>query len=164
MGLFSNGLAAVLSGAIAVDGGMGITLTSVGKILEDSFTLVTEDGNTVTFNSEESEDPEFERKTGKTLGFQFTIMDPTVDTLVEFMGGTKGDDDEYIAPIQTPVIEKSIQIKPEMGLGFDIVRASIDASFTDNVGKNNLMGIIVNGKILKPKKAATPKFKMPVYS
>lgn len=163
MGLFSNGLAEVLAGPIAVDGGMGTVLTNVGKILEDSFSLVTEDGNTVTFNSEESDDPEFERKTGKTLGFQFTIMDPTVDTLVRFMGGTKGADDQYEAPDKTPVIELSVQIKPEMGLGFDVVRLSVDSSFTDQVGKNNLMGIVVNGKILKPKKAGVKKFTMPVY-
>ena len=164
MGLFSNGLAEVLAGAIAADGGMGTTLTPVGKILEDSFGLVTEEGNTVTFKSEESDDPEFERKTGKALGFEFTIMDPTVDTLIRFMGGTKGAGDEYEAPDKTPIIELSIQIKPEMGLGFDFVRASIDSSFTDKMGKNNLLGIKVKGKILKPKKSGASKFKMPVYA
>ncbi|AQX84047.1 hypothetical protein ELBR111191_14470 [Elizabethkingia bruuniana] len=163
MGLFNNGIAEVLFADIAADGGAGTTFKALGKTLEGSFKILTEDGTTTTFKSEETDDPEFEVTRGGSLGFEFQLMDPDADALVAIFKGTKTADGGYEPPDKTATVEKSFKVVPEMGLGFNVVRAKITGKFTDAMGKNALMGIIVTVKIMTPTKAGVKKFTMPKY-
>jgi len=163
MGQFNNGIQEVLFSPIAADGDIGTTFKALGKTLEDSFKIITEDGTKTTYNSEESDDAEFETVRGGSLGFEFQIMNPDADAFVELFGGSKDAKGNYEPADKTLNIEKSFKLIPEMGHGFSVVRAKITAKFSDSMGKNALMGVIVSVKILTPTKAGVKKYTMPKY-
>lgn len=163
MSQINNGLAQLKIGNIANDGGMGTTLTALGYITEDSFKINTEDGTTTDFMVEEIDDPIFSRTTAGKLSFEFEIANPDATVLVTVFGGSSDTNGAYTPPSSAPVIEKSLEVIPNQGFGFKVPRAKITAKFSDTLGKNQLLKVVVTAQILAPTKTGEPKFKMPKY-
>lgn len=158
MGQINIGLASIAIGAVAADGGMGTTLAPLGKTLEGTLNLNTDDPQVAEFYSEEDEDPIHEEQRAGKKSLTFTIADPDLDTLVSVWGGTKSGvapNEIYTPPANTGTIERSIKITPKRGLGFNIVRARINAKFTPGIGRASLLGLEITGSVMTPTKADT---------
>jgi hypothetical protein len=156
---YSIGLTSIKIGAIAGDGGMGTSLTTVGSTVADTCILASEEGQTTDFLIEEQDDPVYSITSQKgkiTLAWSCYDVDP--DTLVLFFGGTKvtGPPEGWEAPDTIAEVEKSIEVVPKNGGKIEIVRAKIAAKFNWSLQKSKLAQIDLVATVLAPTKAATP--------
>jgi len=86
----SIGLTSILMGPIALDGGIGLSLTQIGATVSDSAVMSTSAGTFTDFNIEEQDTPFYsiESQKGKTT-VAWSTYDMDVDTLIRLFGGTK---------------------------------------------------------------------------
>ena len=164
MSSINNGLAQVKIGAIASDGGMGTTLNRLGEIKEGSFKVNHSEGDKTEFKIEESDIPIFIRQKEGTLAFEFEIHNPDASVFKEIWGGTSdATTGKFTPPEKLIPFEKSFQAIPERGYGFDVPRALISGRYSDAMGKDSLLGVIVTVTVLKPTKEGIPSFENPKY-
>jgi hypothetical protein len=155
--VYTLGLAKIEIGDIAADGGMGTTLAVWGQTLQGTCNVTQEDPETNEFYAEELDDPVVSiSKRGKTT-IAFSVMNPNVETLKKFFGGTvTGEDEEakWHAPKSLPVIEKSVRITPQMGLIWEFPRMKINAKINGSFSRENIFVIEVSGTALQPTKTS----------
>lgn len=164
MSSINNGLAKIEIGAIAADGGMGTTLERLGEVKEGSFKVNQAEGDKTEFKVEEHDDPIFIRQKKGTLSFEFEIANPDGAVFKQVWGGTvDATTGKYTPPTNLMPIERSLKITPEFGHGFDVPRAQISARFSDAMGKDVLLGVIVTATVLKPTKEGLANFENPKY-
>lgn len=150
--VFTLGLASIEMGAVG-----GSSKAALGYTYQDTCKMTQEDPETTDFYAEEVEDPVVSTsRSGKTT-FEFSLMDPSPETMVQLMGGTAGksstektDNDKWDAPDKAPNIEQAITITPEQGLKFDIARAKINAKINAEFSKKGILLIDVKATVLKP--------------
>jgi len=155
--VFTLGLSKIEVGAV---GGSG-DKAELGYTYQDTCKMTQEDAETTDFYAEEVEDPVVSiSRAGKTI-FEFSLMNPSPDTMEELMGGTAGktttgatDNDKWDAPDKAPNIEKAITITPEQGLKFDIARAKVEAKINAEFSKKGILLIDVKATVLKPASGA----------
>ncbi len=164
MSSINNGLAKIEIGAIGADGGMGTTLEKLGQVKEGTFKVNQAEGDKTEFKVEEHDDPIFIRQKKGTLAFEFEIHNPDASTFKQVWGGTvDATSGKYTPPMSLLPIERSLKITPEFGYGFDVPRAQISARFSDAMGKDSLLGVIVTATVLKPTKDGLSNFENPKY-
>ncbi|MFP3835354.1 hypothetical protein [Chryseobacterium sp. SIMBA_028] len=164
MSSINNGLAKIEISSIATDGGMGTTLERLGEVKEGTFKVNQAEGDKTEFKVEEHDDPIFIRQKKGTLAFEFEIHNPDAKTFKQVWGGTvDATSGKYTPPTNLFPIERSLKITPEFGYGFDVPRAQISARFSDAMGKDSLLGIIVTATVLKPTKDGLANFENPHY-
>ena len=153
------GLAAIELGAIAVDGGMGTTLTPWGYTEQDSCTITISEPELTEFIPEEIDDAIYIASKDGEKTIAFTIMDAGTDTLVNLFGGTvtttgtaPNEVKTFSFPSSNANVEKSVRIIPKEGLITEITRAKVTASMDSTYSKNGLFTVKVSLKVLKPKK------------
>lgn len=161
-GLITIGEAAINIGDIAEDGGMGTSLSPLGKTFRDTCSIATDDPELTELYSEENDDPELVIARAGKINVNFSIMNPNVDTLVATMGGSKegdGDTAAWKAPNNIPNIEKSCEIIPKQGLKISIPRLKLTCKIDwSNVGTTPLV-IVCSGIVLIPQKVGEPKMR-----
>jgi len=159
--VYTLGLAKVEMGDIATDGGMGQSLTVIGQTLQGTCNVTQEDPETNEFYAEELDDPVVSiSKRGKTT-LAFSVMNPDLAALQRFFGGTisgTGAAAKWNAPVQLPVIEKSVKVTPQMGLIWEFPRMKINAKINGQFSRENIFVIEVSGTALQPGKTSEPIF------
>jgi hypothetical protein len=152
----SIGLKSLKIGNIAVDGGMGTSLTALAGTFEDTATIIQEEGETTEFFIEESDDPiESLTKKGGT-NIEWSIADMTPATLVKVLGGEvtgTGDAAKWNAPADVPSIEQSLEIISKKNIKYEFARVKIEARLDVNLSKKNVALVRVKAKVLTPTKA-----------
>lgn len=154
--VFTLGLASIEMGEVS-----GGSKAALGYTYQDTCKMTQEDPETTDFYAEEVEDPVASTsRAGKTT-FEFSLMDPSPETMAQLMGGTAGksspekaENDKWDAPDKTPNIEQAITITPEQGLKFDIARAKISAKINAEFSKKGILLIDVKATVLKPSAGA----------
>lgn len=155
------GVESILMGDIAVDGGMGTTLTALGVTYRDSAELLSEEVKATEHYSEENDDPEEIVLDKGITTVKWAIIDASPDTLIRVLGGTKtgtAPDEIWHAPATAEDIEQSVQINDKKGYSIDIVRAKITASIDYKVSRSGILKINITAKVLTPTKAATAPY------
>lgn len=161
MGQANNGIEKIELGPIGVDGAMGTTLESLGYTEEDSVKITFEDATKTEFFAEEVDAAWYVTTKQGKKSFEFTIANPDPETLVAVFGGTvtgTGSSMIYKAPAVVPAIEQSLKITPKIGMGFNFPRVLVTAKFSDSMGRNSLLGVVVSCDILQPTKEGEPSF------
>lgn len=158
MGKYKIGVTSIKIGAIAGDGGMGTSLTSVGDTVAQSASMVSEEGTTTDFRIEESDDPVYSilSEKGKvTVSWSTFANDAT--TLQKFFGGTvvAGPPAVWSAPDTLPELERSMEITMKDGTIIKIVRAKLISKFNWPLDKTQMAQIDIVATVLTPTKAAT---------
>lgn len=156
--VFTLGLASIKGGAVGTAAG---SLAAFGYTYQDSCKMTQEDAETTDFFAEEVDDPVVSTsRAGKTT-FEFSLMDPSPDTMEDLMGGTAGktsqeatENDKWDAPDKAPNIEMHLEITPEQGLKFDIARAKVEAKINAEFSKKGILLIDVKATVLKPSAGA----------
>ena len=155
--LRSIGVVGIKMGDIAVGGGMGTSLTDVGKIFKDSAELSQEDSSVTDFESEQDDDPiESVEKLGKKT-LKFSITDYTPTTLEKFLGGDAtgtAPADSWGSPSTSPELEQSIEITTNK-LVISIARCKVRAKLNMKLGKTSMALIDVVCQILVPTDGVT---------
>lgn len=139
-------------GDIAADGGIGATLTSVGKVYKESASIVDEDGNVTKHFAEGSRYPflVIYDAAGTIVKFVLTDISPAV--LSQFLGGTVATT-TWKSPVSSFSTEKSIKIKTNFNLDISIARAFIHAKLTWNLTTKEIAKIEITAEVLEPTKA-----------
>jgi hypothetical protein len=158
---YTLGLTTIQFSAIASDGGVGTSFSTLGQTYENTCVLATDDPETTEFFIEESDTPVVSSsKEGKTT-LKFSVADPDIDTLTELLGGTVtgvSPNRVWKAPATLPTVERSIKLTPKQGFAnFTIARASISAKMNSTFSKKNLFLIEVTATVLTPTKALEAK-------
>jgi hypothetical protein len=160
------GLQNVEIGAIAGDGGMGLTLTAVGETVSGTATMATEDPTVTDFTIEESDSPVESVVTvpGKvTLAWSSYNVD--ADTLIKLFGGTKvtGPPVEWLAPDTFPDIEVSLKVTDKKGNAVYMARVKISSKLSLSFAKDKLGQIDMIATILQPTKVTEKRIRI-VYA
>ncbi|MFB5946125.1 hypothetical protein [Albibacterium profundi] len=124
------GLVDIKVGAPAADGGPGTTLAKIGKTYKNTCNLVQDVADVTEHFEEGKASPEVRRKFKKSAVLTFSIMDPDLQFLSDYVGGavsgsgasaTWNFDGAVIIP------DKTVVATPQQGLEITIPRGDIEA-------------------------------------
>lgn len=130
--------------------------TRFGLTYQDTANMTQEDGESTEFFAEEEDDAIDEiTKQGKTT-FNFSIMDPSLDTIARLFGGEVASD-VYAYPDAVAQKEESVIIIPKKGLCFHVTRGRIKAKFNGEFSKKGLLLLEVTVTVMKPNTSGVKK-------
>lgn len=173
---YTMGVSQILFGAIAQDGGMSQNLAAVGYTSQDSCSITMDDPDVTEFYAEEVDMPVITKSKKGKVNVALSIMNPSVETLAMFLGGTADTSNETWTNGTTyENIELSMRIIPDQGFVFDMPRVKIDAKINGELNNSSLMTLDITGVLLQPEKEGegnlilrkevpTPKVATPTFS
>lgn len=154
---FTMGVSKILFGAIAQDGGMGSTLVAAGYTNQDSCSITMDDPDITEFYAEEVDVPVITKSKKGKVTVNLSIMNPDINTLAQFLGGTADTTNMTWANGTTyENIELSCRIVPDQGFVFDFPRLKIDAKFSGELNNSSLLTLDITGTVLQPTKDGEP--------
>lgn len=162
MSLISLGLSEIQVGAIGTDGGEATSYSKIGKTYQNTCKLQQEKADVTEHYEEGQAAPEVRRKKKKVPVLTFSIMDPDVTFLKEYIGGTvtgTGDEAEWSWSDSDVDVEASIRVIPEVGLVYTIPRADIEAVLNADMSSQGINLVDFTVTPLKPRKAGVPSIK-----
>lgn len=151
----SIGLSSIKLGDIAVDGGMGTSLSILGVTYQDTAELVRDDPEITEIFSEENDEPEEVLETKGPARVRWSIMNVTPADAARVLGGEVVGG-IYKSPMAKEAIEQSVEIVTKTGLKIEIPRAKIYAKENFQFRKKGVLLIDVEARILTPSKENTP--------
>lgn len=161
--LITIGLASISVGDIAGDGGMGTSLSVIGKTAEGSCTIETTDPEVTEIFAEEVDTAIYTSvKAGQTT-VTFQLAAPDLEQCAAVFGGTvsgTGTAKTWEYPDSVTGVEKSVKIVPKEGIVFSIPRAKLIPKFTGQFGRADTLKIEITANVLQPKKANTKPMKL----
>lgn len=126
MSLITLGLSEIQVGVVESSGDMPISMAKIGKTYKETCKM-NQAASDVTEHFEEGKSaPEVRKKSKKMPVITFSIMDPDVEILTNYVGGTNTggkwgfNGDESVA-------NKAIRVKSEQGLWVDVPNGDIEA-------------------------------------
>jgi len=165
--IYTLGLSEIKTGAV---GCQDSALGSDGYTYQDTCQMVTNDPTVTDFFAEEVDDPVVSIERAGTIQFNWSIMDPSPDILVKYIGGTasssagQAENDQWEPPTAAQVIEKRVVLIPQQGLKFDVARMRIRAKLNGNFSKSALLLLEVQGTVLIPETEGVAKLKASIVS
>lgn len=166
---YGLGLVTIKMGAIAGDGGMGTSLSTLGDTVQGSAQLTQEDPTTTDFNIEEEDDPILTLVTTKgKISLAWSCYNVDGGQLEKFFGGTytAGPPASFKMPASIPELYQSLELTDKNGNIVEIVRAKITAKFNWSFSKDRLAQVDLVATVLTPTKSNTPaiQIKYPAQS
>lgn len=150
------GLVDIKVGAPAVDGGPSIALTKIGKTYKSTAKLVQETADVTEHFEEGADSAEVRRKRKKAAILTFSIMDPDLKFLSDFVGGTTtgtGPTEVWNFDGSITVPDKTIVATPQQGLEITIPRGDIEATINSDMSDEGIFLVDFIVTPLKPTKA-----------
>lgn len=159
------GLASIVIGDIAGDGGIGLTLTEIfGDTVPGSAVLENTEGTYEPVNIEEDSAPIDNITTQEgTWTLRFSTYNASADALIAIFGGTKtgvAPNEIWSAPDNEPIVEKSVIATTKGGVEFQVARMKLVGNASFAFDKTRYGQVNVIGTILKPTKAGEAKLKI----
>lgn len=143
--IITLGLSEILVGKAAPDGTMPevSSMKKIGKTYKDTAKLNQEAAEVTEHFEEGNAVPVVRKVMKKPPKLTFSIMDADIDTLVEYVGGTKveksGSGKTKWSFDGSEVVEnKAILVKSEQGLWFEIPNANIEAAINAEISAKGI--------------------------
>lgn len=127
MPLITLGLSQVEVGVASVLGAMPSTLNKIGKTYTGSCKLVQGTSDVTEHFEEGRSAPEVRKKLRKLPILTFSLMDPDVANLIEFVGGAATDITKWGFSGTETVSNKAVRVRTDQGFFIDIPNADIEA-------------------------------------
>lgn len=128
--LITLGLCEIQVGDASPSGTMPTTLAKIGKTYKDT-AKIAQDSSDVTEHFEEGKAaPEVRRKARKIPVLTFSIMDASIQDLIDYVGGENvgtADAPKWGYDGNEVVANKAIKVLTEQGLDFEIPNGDIEA-------------------------------------
>lgn len=156
------GLVTIKLSAIAVDGGMGISLTAIGDTVPGSLVFEEAEGTKTEMFVEELDTAVESINTPGIESVKWSTNNLDPDVMVKLFGGTKtiGPPLTYEPPDTRGDIELSLEIIDKKTNKFEFVRVKIAAKKAIAFNKTALGQIDIVATVLTPTKAATKPWKI----
>lgn len=161
--MITLGLVQISVGEASAAGTMPSSLTKIGKTYKDTAKLQQAAADVTEHYEEGKAAPEVRKKQKKMPVLTFSIMDPDVDALVNYVGGAKTGDQQksWGYDGDEVVANKAIRIESEQGLNFDIPNGDIEAVINADMSAKGILLVdftvtpcaVESGKAIR----ATPK-------
>lgn len=141
--IITLGLAEILVGAAAPNGTMPAdnTLTKIGKTYTDTCKINQAKADVTEHKEEGRAAPEYRKKTRKIPVITFSIMDPDVQFLIDYIGGSNVGTEEakkWGYDGSEAVSNKSLRLKTEQGLWFDVPNGDIEANINSDLSSKGI--------------------------
>ena len=162
MSLISLGLSEIQVGKIAEDGGEASTYAKIGKTYQNTCKLQQETADVTEHYEEGQAAPEVRKKKKKVPVLKFSIMDPDVTFLKEYLGVTvagSGDEAVWSWSDTDEDIVASIRAIPDVGPVYTTPRADIEAVLNADMSSQGINLVDFTVTPLKPTKAGVPSIK-----
>ena len=157
------GLKQVLIGDVAVDGGMGTSLSTIGATVSDTASITSEQPQVTDLTIEEQDDPFYSISTPGKRTIAWSSYDVTPTALVKVLGGTASVDgsgnDVWEAPDQAPEIVVSIKILTKSDGIVELPRVKLTGIPQFNLKKTAAFQVDLTGTILLPEKTGVAPIK-----
>ena len=127
MALITLGLSQIEAAPAEASGEMPAEMTKIGKTYKDTCKLAQDNSDVTEHHEEGKSAPEVRSKEKKIPVLTFSVMDPDVEFLVDYIGGEKVETTKWGFNGDEIVEDKAIRVKSEQGLWVDIPRGDIDA-------------------------------------
>lgn len=127
MSLITLGLSEIQVATVEASGDMPASLAKIGKTYRDTCKMNQAAAEVTEHYEEGKSAPEVRKKQKKMPIVVFSIMDPDVDLLVAYIGGTKDANGKWGFNGDESVDNKAIRVKSEQGLWVDIPNGDIEA-------------------------------------
>lgn len=154
---FTFGIKKILSGDIAVDGGMGTTLTEHDETLKGTAVLETSDETITWIATEEKGNRLAIGQNDAETTLTFEIANPSLETQAYYLGGkvvNVGEKKTFSPPSVKGAIEKSFTIETTSGYDIDIVNGKVMAKpLGGTIGTDNVLTMQVVVTVQAPTKA-----------
>lgn len=150
-------------GDIPADGGISTTMTSPGKVKDDTITVNPLQNTVTDFKAAGESDPSVSITQRGVRDGSFEIMTFDLSVIADLTGGTVtgiGADMEYSAPADPADIYKTLEFVDKQGRAWIYPRVQISADLTGRFKPNDINTVTVNFKVLSPTKAGVPSFKI----
>ncbi|GAB3701439.1 hypothetical protein GCM10027592_29550 [Spirosoma flavus] len=155
------GITSIKMGAIAVDGGVGTSLTVIGSTREDTAEMVQEDPTKTELFTEESDTPFYTAVKQGKISFNFSLAEPDVDQLARVFGGTtSGTPKVWDMPTAVVQLEQTLEINPKVGMKFLIPRGLVTAKMGGKFSKNDAFAVAITVDVLTPTKDGVPPLRV----
>ena len=124
------GLCEIQVGEASNSGTMPELLTKIGKTYKDTCKIAQDSADVTEHYEEGKAAPEVRKKQRKMPKLSFSLMDATVQDLVDYVGGSNVGSQE--APVwgydgDEVVANKAIKVVTEQGLDFEIPNGDVEA-------------------------------------
>lgn len=126
MSLITLGLSEIQVGVVESSGDMPVTMAKIGATYRETCKMNQAPAEVTEHYEEGQSAPAVRKKSKKMPVVTFSIMDPDVDLLVAYIGGTKTGT-AWGFNGNEAVENKAIRVKSEQGLWVDIPNADIEA-------------------------------------
>lgn len=139
--LITLGLSQIMVGTAAPNGTMPTALTKIGKTYKDTCKLALEKPEVTEHYEEGKASPEVRKKKKKMPVITFSLMDASVQDLVDYIGGTNAGTDaapKWGYDGTEVTANKAIKVVTEQGLDFEIPNADIEASIAADLNGSGL--------------------------
>ena len=128
--LITLGLCEIQVGEASAAGTMPVSLAKIGKTYKDTCKIAQDSADVTEHYEEGKAAPEVRKKSRKMPILTFSIMDASVQDLVDYVGGANVG--EHDAPVwgydgDEVVANKAIKVVTEQGLDFEIPNGDIEA-------------------------------------
>lgn len=159
----SIGLKQVLTGEVAIAGGMPSAMEALGKTFKGTASFTTENDQTEDFYSEENPTaPEESVVTEAGLKqLKWNLMEWDNEGLIKVFGGSEKTGDvkigdktykaeKYVAPKDVVTVEMAIRAISRYNVVIDIPRAQVTARFVWNMTQTEIAQIEITAKAMSP--------------
>ncbi len=129
--LITLGLCEIQVGAASPSGTMPAQLTKIGKTYKDTAKIQQESSDVTEHFEEGKAAPEVRKKARKIPTLTFSIMDASVQDLIDYVGGANVGTDaapKWGYDGNEVVANKAIKVITEQGLDFEIPNGDIEAT------------------------------------
>ncbi len=151
------GLAKVLTGVPAGDGGMSIVLAEqFGYTVPDSFAITTEDGTISEIFVEESDTPIISQNTSGAKRVSWETYNTAPESLLAAFGGTvtgTGATKQWNAPANIQALILSVRVETKSNKFYAMAKVSVVPALNVNINKTDAGRVTFTGSILIPDKA-----------
>lgn len=125
--MITIGLSEIQVGTVDPAGDMPVSMAKIGKTYKDTCKINQAAAEVTEHFEEGASAPEARFKSKKIPIITFSVMNPDVDTLTNYIGGTKDAGGKWGFNGDETVENKAIRIKSKQGLWFDVPNGDIEA-------------------------------------
>lgn len=158
MATYGVGCKDIKAGDIGVDGTMGTTLNSVGKVYKDTVSIIEDEGNVTNHFQENARYPFLNIFDAGPTRVSFTLVDVDATNLAKWLGGEAATD-VWSSPTANFSQEMSVKIETVKDWNIEIARCMLYGKITWNLSRTEIAKVEVTGEIMVPEDAATPPIK-----
>jgi hypothetical protein len=140
-------------GALAVDGGLSLTLADIGKLYKNTVSLTDDDGSVTKHFAEGQRYPFLNVLEAAGTQIKFALVDISAAILAKWLGGAVITVSSWDGASDSFSVENSVSIDTLFNVTIVIPRCFLYGKITWNMTRTEIAKIEITGEVMQPEKA-----------